>query len=95
MYEKKEQKIILADGTELTGSAGASGATELWVWPTKDGYSMADAFADFSDEEKTRKIRFEFVGPAQEWEGFTDLRALVKDSNERVSIRLWKPGGRG
>lgn len=85
-------KIILADDTELSGSAGLNETNDdLWVWPD-EVMGIAEAVVIFDNPEKTRKMTVSYApGDLRVFEGYTQITTVQKNAIGKVSVRLRKP----
>ena len=80
-----DQRLILKDNTVLEGSECGYANNHLWCWVK--GISMAEAFAIFSDPNKTSEIRFQYGSTEDTYTGFTKL-TLVQESEFTTDVRL-------
>ena len=80
--------LVLADGTVLEGSRCGYAEHHLWCYVT--GLTMMEAFAVFSNPEKTRTIKFLYGTVEEVYEGFTEMN-VIKVSEFTVDIRLVRP----
>ncbi len=78
-------KLILNDGTELEESQ--CGYAEHRLWCYIKGLTLAEAFAVFSDPEKTQTIRFQYGSVTDTYIGFTEID-LIRKSELTVDVRL-------
>ena len=90
-----DRKIILADGSEWSGTAGEELETpSVWIW-LEEGYGMAEAFQAFNDPEKTRTIKsvvdskLDYDTREDVYENYTRLTD-IKLSGEKIRIQLMK-----
>lgn len=83
-----QQMIVLADGTEVAGTAGLNEmAGDLWIW-LSEGTGMAQAWQLFSKPKKTVTITAR-VSEREEntWNGYTALTLIRLDAG-KVTVRM-------
>lgn len=85
------QKVRLANGTELSADAGYAN-DNLWIWMDDSVMDLATAFRTFNDPGLTSRITY-MITPdfVQAWEGFTRLTTLQHDEDGKIRIMLTKP----
>lgn len=76
-----ERKLILNDGTELSGYAYAAGDLFFYL----SDITMAEAFELLNNPEKTVMITDEM---GNEFEMYTDLRCITKEDNGKITGSL-------
>ena len=77
MADAEERSLIMKDGTILTDSQ--CGYADHTLWCYVKGLTMSEAFAMFSDPEKTGKIIFRYsYGVEEVYEGFTEMISINK-----------------
>lgn len=88
-----ENRVILADGTELNAEAGYANK-DLWIWMLNVDDTANDfvyLVGLFSDPLKTSKIIYDGQGAIhQEWDGFTALNTIRADEDGHIHIRMRK-----
>lgn len=80
------RRVILADGRVHEGCE-CGFADEVLVVYLKDGTTLMDAAVEFSDPDKTVRIRFEYGDMYDIYDGFTVLRSVYADYDE-VTVML-------
>ena len=90
--------VYLADGTYLAADLGYAGG-EIWIWMRDEednDCSFSYLVFLFADTAKTSRMEYVWgKGDTESYEGFTYMRAIVRDADNKISIRMVKPGGRG
>lgn len=83
-----KQVVILADGTELPGTAGLNEmAGDLWIW-LGEGIDIQKGWAQFSKPKKTVTITARFSEREEAvWNGYTAI-TLIRQDNGKVTIRM-------
>lgn len=88
-----ENKVILADGTELNAEAGYANR-DLWIWmldADDTANNIVYLVGLFSDPAKTSKIIYDGSGKIhQEWDGFIVLNTIRTDEDGHIHIRMRK-----
>ena len=91
-----KRTVVLADGTEVRGSAGMDESHPvLWIW-LESGYDKDEMTALFSDPEKTKVIKDIVDMPilhtrsAKSYEGYTEV-AQTRMNGEQVHIMMRRP----
>lgn len=82
-----EQKLILADGTEIEQGRAYLSDGELWLMIGWNGRTVLEAAKIFSDETKTERITY-VHDEVDEFEGMTDLRMVMIDRDGTMNIKL-------
>ena len=82
-----QEKLILNNGTELSGHALADG---LFLYLYLNQSTLTEAFPLLNDPEKTAKITENQNGQITEYTGFSHLRSISEESGGRVSAVLLK-----
>jgi len=92
-----DRRIILADGSEWSGTAGEEPETpSLWIW-LESVYSMADVFQAFNDPEKTGTIKtvvdskLDYDVFEETYENYTRLTSVNVTGN-KIRVQLRKGG---
>lgn len=81
------RRLILNDGTIIeNGQAGYSSGF-LWLYFT--GYTMMQMMI-FCDDDKTRKIVFQYGDMSDEYDGFTNCVTMNIDTDGNNSVCLKK-----
>lgn len=80
-----ERKLVLNDGTVFED--GECGYAEHTLWCYVKNCTMAEAFAVFSDPNKTQEIKFIYGTKEVTYVGFTEMN-LIKVSEFTIDIRL-------
>lgn len=90
-----DRTIILADGSEWSGTAGEEQDTpSLWIW-LDSGYEMVETFMAFNNPEKTRTIKavidskINYDTRETIYENYTRLTD-IKISGNKIRIQLMK-----
>jgi len=80
--------VALADGTELSGSAGYANG-DLWIWiNNSESVDFLQLVTLFSDPKKTTIITYRGPGSIEDrWEGFTKL-VTVQVNEDSTDFRL-------
>lgn len=71
-----DRRLILKDGTVMEEGECGYSRNHLWCWVK--GITMAEAFAIFSNPDKTSEIRFQYGSTEDTYTGFTELTAVQK-----------------
>ena len=86
MVEKP--RVTLNDGTIFEDSQCGYAEHTLWLW--LKGITFAQAFAAFSDPEKTKTILFQYGNQEETYTGFTEIN-LIQKSESTIDVRMIKP----
>ena len=82
------RKLILNDGTVIEDGTCGQADGVLWCY-LPDG-DIRQAFALFSDPEKTARIRFIYGEMEDVYEGYTDLTAIAAGQDGEIRVQLRK-----
>ena len=88
MVDEKVPYIVLADGTVLENCTCSY--AEHMLWCMAHNMTINEAFAVFSNPEKTRILKYVYGTYEKVYEGFTELN-VIKVSEFTVDIRLIRP----
>lgn len=94
---KPFQKIItLKDNTILNGYGALAEATDdLFIWPDPP-MTIPEATVIFSDASKIDHIRVDYSEiESKEFDGYSDLISVGKNTLNKLAIRLRKPRSGG
>lgn len=80
---------VLNDGTEYPEAECGYSEGVLWCF-IPESANFAQVFMDFASPEKTQHIVFHFGEMQAEYDGFTDFRGAMKNSDGRISVQLRK-----
>ena len=86
-----EQFLILNDHTILNPAHAILAGGVLWVY-IEGGMTLAEAFEQLSDPEKTCRIEAKEFGTETLYEGYTDLFCITREDDGRINAGL-KRGG--
>lgn len=80
------RRIVMADGTIYEGAEiGYAGGV---IWCYLKNTTIIDAFADFSDADKTEHLVFQYGEMQDEYTGYTVLTAMVQSENDaQIELR--------
>ena len=82
-----DQRLILADNTNIEQGRAYLSDGELWLMIPGSGFTVLEAAEVFSDTSKTQKITY-VHDEVSEFEGFTDLRMAMIDRDGTMNIKL-------
>ena len=85
MYDERRPHLILADGTLLADSDCGYAEHELHCWVRH--FEMAEVFAMFTDPEKTKLIRFCYLGHETLYRDFINM-FLIRKMEDCIDVRL-------
>lgn len=83
------ETIRLADGTEISHAQTIESLQGLWIH-IREGLTLAEGYAAFSDAEKTRRMESDKTEPATVYEGYTDLFMIKREEDGKIMIGLKK-----
>lgn len=82
------RRIILADGTVFEGSEAGYADGVLWCYIKSGSMTFPEIATVFSDEEKTKKIRYEYGEMNDEYKKFVVIYTiLVREYGYDVALR--------
>lgn len=92
--EWPEQCVTLADGTEITASAGYDQDRTVWIWiDPETGITLAEAFRVANNPSIMETITLFINGKESgKWQGFTRLYHIQQAESGRISIAMRKEG---
>ena len=85
--KKMQEKLILNDGTELSGHAFVDG---LFLYLYLNQNTLTEAFPLLNDPDKTAQVTEDRNGQITEYTGFSHLRSISEESGGMVSAVLRK-----
>ena len=86
--KEKGRRIILADNTKIEG--GECGYSDGFIWCWMSGKTMAQAAAIFTKPKNTEVIVFEYGEMSDRYEGYTECRNIMMESDGRIAVCMTK-----
>ena len=82
------QKLTLNDGTVFSPAHAFAAGGTLWIYIDDPEVTLAEAFEQLNDPEKTGKITADEYGSISEYTGFTDLYCIRREDYGQVNAGL-------
>jgi hypothetical protein len=82
------QKLTLNDGTVFSPAHAFAAGGTLWIYIDDPEVTLAEAFEQLNDPEKTARITSEEYGNETIFTGFTELFCIRKEDYGQVNAGL-------